>query len=62
MTRSATVHFTKEQIEYLMDKLDADDPDDALEVLARIMKIENIDPSKMPLYLKKLMSLEGQTK
>lgn len=62
MTRSATVHFTREQVEFLMLKTGADDPDEALEIFSLAIRKESVDPTQMPLYVKKLMEREGSTK
>jgi hypothetical protein len=59
---SSTVHFTREQVEFLMRKTGADDPEEALEIFSVIIRSENIEPTKMPLYIKKLMEREGPTK
>lgn len=59
---SGTVHFTKEQVEYLMIKTGADDPDEALEIFATLIRRENIEATKMPFYIKKLMEKEGMKK
>lgn len=50
-----TVHFTKEQIEYLMKKTGSEDPNEAMEIFSLIIREERIDPSKMPTYVNKLM-------
>lgn len=60
--RSTTVRFTKEQVKFLMRKTGSDDPNEAIDIFSQIIKLENIDPSKMITYLNKLMEKEGSAK
>lgn len=57
--QSFSVQFTKKQVEYLMQKTGAEDPDEAIEIFAYLITGEKIDPSKMPLYVNKLMDKDG---
>lgn len=50
-----TVHFTREQIDYLMRKTGSEDPEEAMEVFVGLMTREGIPTSKIPVYLNKLM-------
>ena len=53
------VHFSIEQIKYLMVKLGITDPDEAIDKFAEMIQKENIDPAKIPDYLDKLMKKDG---
>lgn len=57
--QSFSVQFTKKQVEYLMQKTGADSPDEAVEIFMVIISGENIDPTKIPIYVKKLMDKDG---
>jgi hypothetical protein len=50
-----TIHFTREQIEYLMRVTSSKDPEEAMEIFSLVIKEEGIDPSRMTLYLDKLL-------
>lgn len=52
------VHFTKEQIEFLMDKLGCEDPHESMQLFMDILGSEGIDPTQAPTYLKRLMMRE----
>lgn len=49
------ISFTLEQIKYLMDALDEDDPDEALDLFMKIIQEERVDPERVHTYLDKLM-------
>jgi len=57
-----TVTFTREHLEFLMMKTSTNDPDEALEIYAAAIKKEGVDPTKMIVYLKRLMEMEGSVK
>lgn len=57
--QSFSVQFTKKQVEYLMRKTGAEEPDEAIEIFMVIISNERIDPTKIPLYMKKLMDKDG---
>jgi hypothetical protein len=59
MSKTHSVKFTKKQVEYLIERLGIDDPNEALDAFIRIMSEENIDPNKAPLYVDKLMGKDG---
>lgn len=51
-----TVHFTREQIEFIMQKTGSEDPNEAIEIFCNILRQERVDASEMPKYLTKLMA------
>lgn len=55
MSKTTTIHFTQKQIEYLIKKTGADNADEAAEIFIVMMNEERIDPSKMTVYLDKIM-------
>lgn len=57
-----SVHFTKEQIVFLLKVTGASTPNEAVEILVSIMQAERIDPTQMPIYIKKLMERQGPAK
>lgn len=50
-----TVHFTRDQIEYIVKKTGCDDPNDAMETFIAIITEERVQHDKIHVYLKKLM-------
>ncbi|MCX9024659.1 MAG: hypothetical protein OIN85_01020 [Candidatus Methanoperedens sp.] len=54
-----TVSFSKRQIEYLIKKTGADNPQEAIEIFALIIRDERIEPTRMLLYLNKVMEKDG---
>lgn len=59
MSKQFSVKFTRKQVEYLMTKTGANDPDEAIELFMVIISEERIDPSQIPTYVKKLMDKDG---
>lgn len=59
MNHSGMFSFTKEQVEYLMDKTGADDPYEAIDIFAVALRDERVDPNKLMAYLTRLMLKDG---
>ena len=57
--QSVSVKFTKKQVDYLIQKTGANDPDEAIEIFMAIITGEQVDPSKTAIYVKKLMDKDG---
>jgi uncharacterized protein YbcC (UPF0753/DUF2309 family) len=53
------ISFNSAQVQYLMEKLGADDPHEAVETFAKIIRELSIDPRKMHEYLEVLMKNDG---
>jgi DnaJ-domain-containing protein 1 len=49
------ISFTLEQIRFIMESLDIEDPDDALDRFMTIIQEERVDPDRVHTYLNKLM-------
>lgn len=56
MSKQGSIHFSKKEVEYLVEKTGEDDPQKAVELFATIIKSEGIEPMKMMEYLKLLMA------
>lgn len=55
------VHFTREQIEFLMDAFECSDPQESMQKFMDLLGLEGVDPAKAPSYLVRLMArLEGR--
>lgn len=52
---SDRVYLTKEEQEFLTERLDIDDPQDATDKFASLMLIEGADPVKLKEYLVAIM-------
>lgn len=59
MSRDIYINFTKKHVEYLMDKLGADEPQEAIDTFAEAIKKERVDPGDMIMYLTRLMEKDG---
>jgi len=56
--QSFSVQFTKEQVQYLMNRLGVSTTEEAMEMFATAIRQEGVDPTKMPLYVNKLMEMD----
>ncbi len=56
----SSIDFNRKQVEFLMLKTGADTPQEALEIFAKAIQAERVDPSKMLAYLNKLMEKENK--
>lgn len=59
MSKGAKIQFDEKQVTYLVHKTGCNDPHEAVECFAKIIKELHIDPFKMHVYLKRLMDKDG---
>lgn len=57
--QSFSIQFSKKQVEYIMHKTGDADPDAAIQTFMVIISEERIDPTKVHIYVKKLMDKDG---
>ena len=55
MMSEENLKLSRAQAEYLMNKFDIDDPDEAIDYLIEIMLAEGVDPMRMKHYILKMM-------
>lgn len=60
MTNSPDLTVTKAQVEFLMEKFDIENPNEAIEFLIEMMAMEDIElePANIKRYMMKLMERE----
>ena len=62
MSKQGKIHFSKREVEYLIEKTGDDDPHKALETFLSIAKSEGVEPTRALDYLKILMERDSKAK
>lgn len=57
--QTGKIHFTRSQVDYLIEKTGETEAGQAIEVFATIIQSEGINPLKMLEYLDRLMEKDG---
>lgn len=57
--KSGKIQFDRAQVDYLMEKTGATEPQEAVEIFAKLIRELQIDPHKMHAYLKRMMEMDG---
>lgn len=53
--KDGKIYLSREEQIFLMEMLEVDDPNDAVEDFAALLVMERVDPAELGKYLKKIM-------